>query len=132
MRIVDGPARVTGTATVAEYGAAAVADQREQARGLTALVGRRRHPPSVPAAVAVAPWRPAPAANRAAPAQRLAAGDRRPAPLDLVAHRLVLAEVPLLERRQPVVAQAQLGQGGQLAGQLDRHRQARRRTGRRG
>ena len=51
--------------------------------------------------------------------ERLAAGDRGPAADRLVAHRRVLGEVPLLERRQPVVAHAHLRQGGELGGQRD-------------
>ena len=68
-----------------------------------------------------APWRPAPAAKRAAPASV--------SPLAIVARpraaslrvAVVLVEVPLLERRQPVVAHADLRQRGQLLGQRDGH-----------
>ena len=52
------------------------------------------------------------------PRRRLATFYRRPAAARLVACRRVDVEVPLLDRRQPVVAHAPLRQRGELAGEL--------------
>ena len=71
-----------------------------------------------------APWRPAPDREPGRAGERLATGDRLAAADDLVAHRVVLGQVPLLERRQPVVAHAQLRQRGELGRQRHAPRRA--------
>jgi len=60
---------------------------------------------------------PGPAGETGGAGGGLAAGDRGQAVTDLVDARLGLGQVPLLDGRQPVVAQADLGEGGELVGE---------------
>ena len=69
---------------------------------------------------AASPWRPAPAANRAAPAARFARPEHAQPVLELDLDRVIEAEAPLLVARRAVFAQAQLRQRAQLGRELDR------------
>ena len=92
-----------------------------------ATVGRGSPgPPGSDGLTGVRPPRPAPSAKRRAPPSVSPLAMTARAPAGLVHRRLLLGHPPLLEGREPVAAQADLGERGQLPG--ERHGVFQRRT----